>query len=166
MSIRSLLLLLFCLALAAFVALNWGLINQPGELSLLVSTVNAPLGLVLLGFMLVMAAAFIAVIAFMQTTLLKEGRRHTKELTAQRDLADKAEASRFTELKTFVAEELVRLSKERAQGAQQLQTRLDSLQAALMLRVDEQANSLAASVGQLEDHVRGIAARTGGTGLT
>lgn len=163
MSIRSLLLLIFGLALAAFAVANWGLIVQPTELSLLVSTVSAPLGLVLLGFMLVMAAIFIAVIAYMQTTLLMEGRRHTKELATQRELANKAEASRFTELKTFVAEELVRLSRERVEGAQQLQTRLDGMQATLMQRVDEQANSLAASVGQLEDHVRGVAARSGGT---
>ncbi|MDR3451366.1 MAG: LapA family protein [Rhodoferax sp.] len=162
MSIRSLLLLLICLALAAFVALNWGLVTQPTELSLLVSAVSAPLGLVLLGFTLALAAVFIAVIASMQTTLLMDGRRHTKELAAQRELADKAEASRFTELKTFVAEELVRLSRERVEGAQQLQTRLDGLQAALVQRVDEQANSLAAAVGQLEDHVRSGVARTGG----
>lgn len=162
MSIRSLLLLIFGLALAAFAVVNWGLIVQPTELSLLVSTVSAPLGLVLLGFMLVMAAIFIAVIATMQTTLLMEGRRHTKELAAQRELANKAEASRFTELKTFIAEELVRLSRERVEGAQQLQTRLDGLQATLVQRVDEQANSLAASLGQLEDHLRGVAARPGG----
>ena len=163
MSIRSLLLLIFGLALAAFAVVNWGLIVQPTEFSLLVSTVSAPLGLVLLGFMLVMAAIFIAVIATMQTTLLMEGRRHTKELAAQRELANKAEASRFTELKTFIAEELVRLSRERVEGAQQLQTRLDGMQATLVQRVDEQANSLAASLGQLEDHVRGVVARSAGT---
>jgi uncharacterized integral membrane protein len=163
MSIRSALLLIFGVVLAAFAIANWALIMQPTELSLLVSSVNAPLGLILLGFMLVMAAIFIAVAASMQTTLLMEGRRHNKELTAQRELANKAEASRFTELKTFVAEELVRLSRERAEGAQQLQTRLEALQATLVQRVDEQANSLAALVGQLEDHVRSVAARTGGT---
>lgn len=163
MSIRSLLLLIFAVALAAFAVVNWGLITQPTELSLLVSSVHAPLGVVLLGFMLVLAAIFIAVVASMQTTLLMEGRRHTKELAAQRELANKAEASRFTELKTFIAEELVRLSRERVEGAQQLQTRLDGLQATLMQRVDEQANSLAASLGQLEDHVRSVVARSGGT---
>lgn len=164
MSIRSALLLIFGVALAAFAVANWGLITQPTELSLLVSSVNAPLGVVLLGFMLVLAAIFMAVAASMQTTLLMEGRRHTRELAAQRELANKAEASRFTELKTFVAEELVRLSRERVEGARQLQTRLEALQATLVQRVDEQANSLAASVGQLEDHVRSVVARTGGAG--
>ena len=162
MSIRSLLLLIFALALAAFAVLNWGLITQPAALSLLVSTVSAPLGLVLLGFMLVLAAIFIAIIASMQTTLLMEGRRHTRELATQRELADKAEASRFTELKTFVAEELVRLSKERADTSQEVQARMERMQTELVQRVDEQANSLAALVGQLEDHVRSVGARSAG----
>ena len=163
MSIRSALLLIFGIVLAAFAVANWGLIVQPTELSLLVSTVSAPLGLVLLGFMLVMAAIFIAVIAYMQTTLLMEGRRHTKELAAQRELANKAEASRFTELKTFIAEELVRLAKDRADIEQHLQARLDTLQAEMLKRIDEQSNSLAAAVGELEDHLRGKVAHTGGT---
>jgi uncharacterized integral membrane protein len=159
MSIRSLVFLILVLVIVAFVVPNWSLINQPADLSLIFSTVKAPLGLVLLGLIVVTALVFVALMAYTQTTFLMEGRRHAKELAAQRELADKAEASRFTELKTFVAEELVRLSRERVEGAQQLQARMDGLHAALVQRIDEQANSLAALVGQLEDHVRSVATR-------
>ncbi|HXE21816.1 MAG TPA: LapA family protein [Rhodoferax sp.] len=163
MSIRSLLMLVVGLAIVAFVASNWGLITQPADLSLLVTTIKAPLGLVLLGLMVVLAVLFVAVIAYAQTSMLMEGRRHGKELAAQRELANKAEASRFVELKTFIADELVRLSKERADIAQHLQTRVDTLQAEMLKRIDEQSNSLAAAIGELEDHLRGNAARTGGS---
>ncbi len=159
MSLRSLVFLILVLVIVAFVVPNWSLINQPADLSLIFSTVKAPLGLVLLGLIVVTALVFVALMAYTQTTFLMEGRRHAKELAAQRELADKAEASRFTELKTFVAEELVRLSRERVEGAQQLQARMDGLHAALVQRIDEQANSLAALVGQLEDHVRSVATR-------
>lgn len=164
MSIRSLLMLVVGLAVVAFVALNWGLITQPADLSVLVTTIKAPLGLVLLGLMIVLAVLFVAVMAYAQTSMLMEGRRHGKELTAQRELANKAEASRFVELKTFIADELVCLGKERADIIQQLQTRVDTLQADMLKRIDEQSNSLAAAVGELEDHLRGEKARTGGPG--
>ena len=162
MSIRSILLLILALVLVAFAILNWGLITQPAALSLLVGTVNAPLGLILLGFIVVMALVFVALQAYAQTIFLMEGHRHTKELAAQRELADNAEASRFTELKTFVAEEMVRLSKERADTLQEVQARMERMQTELVQRVDEQANSLAALVGQLEDHVRGVGSRSAG----
>ncbi|MGH8820937.1 MAG: LapA family protein [Rhodoferax sp.] len=164
MSIRSLLILVLGLVIVVFVASNWGLITQPSDLSLLVTTVKAPLGLILLGLMLVMAVLFVVLIAYAQTALLMEGRRHGKELAAQRELANNAEASRFVELKTFIAEELVRLAKERADIAQHLQIRVDTLQAEMLKRIDEQSNSLAAAVGELEDHLRGNAPRTSGAG--
>ncbi len=162
MSIRSLVFLILVLVIVAFVVPNWSLINQPADLSLIFSTVKAPLGLVLLGLIVVTVLVFIALMAYTQTTFLMEGRRHAKELAAQRELADKAEASRFTELKTFVAEELVRLSKERADTSQEVQARMERMQAALVQRIDEQANSLAALVGQLEDHVRSVGTRSAG----
>ena len=163
MSIRSLLILVLGLVIVVFVASNWGLITQPSDLSLLVTTVKAPLGLILLGLMLVMAVLFVVLIAYAQTALLMEGRRHGKELAAQRELANNAEASRFVELKTFIADQLARLAKERADIAQQLQARVDSLQAEMLKRIDEHSNSLAAAVGELEDHLRGEAGRTGRT---
>jgi hypothetical protein len=44
----------------------------------------------------------------MQATLIVESRRQSKELQAQRELADRAEASRFTELRDFIGQELAR----------------------------------------------------------
>lgn len=162
MSIRSLLILVVGLVIVVFIASNWGLITQPSDLSLLVTSVKAPLGLVLLGLMLVVIVLFVIIIAYAQTSLLMEGRRHGKELAAQRELANNAEASRFVELKTFVADELVRLGKERADIVQTLQARVDDLHAEMLKRIDEQSNSLAAAVGELEDHLRTNGGRPGG----
>ena len=55
---------------------------------------------------------------------LRDARRQTKELQAQRDLADRAETSRLTELR-----------------------------ADLMARLEENANATAAYFGQLEDRM-------------
>ena len=47
----------------------------------------------------------VAYVLSLQGSVLLETRRHTKELQAQRELADKAEASRFTELGTAMRAE-------------------------------------------------------------
>lgn len=160
MSIRTLLVLLLAIVIVAFVGLNWALVMQPAELSLMFGTVKAPLGLVLLVLMVVLAILLLVIIGYTHTKMLMESRRHGKELAVQRDLAERAEASRYSELKTFVAEELVRLSRERTEAAQQMQTRIDALQKTMLQRIDEQSNSLAAMLGQLDDHARGVGAHT------
>ncbi|WP_372659485.1 LapA family protein, partial [Hydrogenophaga sp.] len=102
MSLRSLLILVLGFVTVLFVGANWALISQPAQLSLLVMTVEAPLGIVLLGLLLLFVLVFVAYIGYLQTTVLVESRRHAKELAAQRALADKAEASRFFELKSHL----------------------------------------------------------------
>jgi hypothetical protein len=64
-----------------------------------------------------------------------ESRRQTRELQAQRDLADRAEASRFTELRT------------------ELMARLDRLQTESRIAVEQNGNALAAQLGELEDRL-------------
>ena len=68
---------------------------KPTHLSLIVADVQAPLGLVMLGLLAGVSCMFVLMIAYIQGTVLVETRRHAKELAAQRELADKAEASRF-----------------------------------------------------------------------
>ena len=55
MKLRTLLLLLVLLAIAGFTLLNWAVIMSPTALSLGVAEIQAPLGLILLGLMSVLA---------------------------------------------------------------------------------------------------------------
>lgn len=124
MQLRNVALLVVLGAVALFAALNWGVIMTPTTLSLGFAEVQAPLGLVLLVMLAVVCALFLFYLVYLQTTVLLEQRRHARELETQRQLADQAEASRFTELRTL------------------LQARLDQLE-----------NSLAASIGELADRL-------------
>jgi uncharacterized integral membrane protein len=124
MQLRNVALLVVLGAVALFAALNWGVIMTPTTLSLGFAEVQAPLGLVLLVMLAVVSALFLFYLVYLQTTVLLEHRRHARELETQRQLADQAEASRFTELRTL------------------LQARLDQLE-----------NSLAASIGELADRL-------------
>src|SRR5690606_11027553 len=83
----------------------------------------------------------------LQGSVLLETRRHTKELHAQRELADRAEASRFTELRVF-------LETQHQQSHAAVLQRLDVLENHLAARAQESDNTTAAYVGQLEQRLR------------
>jgi hypothetical protein len=147
MHLRSVVLLLTVLAIAALAALNWPALATPSLVSLGVMSFEAPLGLLMLGLTALLAILFVAYVLSLQGSVLMETRRHTKELQAQRELADKAEASRFTELRSF-------LDNQHQQSHTALLARLETLEAHLVARAQESDNSTAAYVGQLEQQMR------------
>ena len=147
MNSRTLVLLLIVAATAALAVLNWTALSEPSPISLGVTTVDAPLGLIMLGLTVLLGVFFIAYVLSLQSSVLLDTRRHSKEMTAQRELADKAEASRFTELRAF-------LETQHQQVQSQLIARLDTLEARLAARAQESDNSTAAYVGQLEQQLR------------
>ena len=96
MGVRSAFLFVIVLLIAALAALNWGTLATPTDVWLGFMTVSAPLGLIMLGLTVVLAAFFLVYVLYLHSSVLIETKRHTKEMQVQRDLADKAEASRFT----------------------------------------------------------------------
>jgi hypothetical protein len=89
----------------------------------------------------------------MQGGALMESRRLARDLQAQRELADKAEASRFTELRTFLTAELGSVAAAQEQTRSVLLTRLDRAEAASREAQDEASNTLSAYIGELEDRL-------------
>ena len=147
MRLRSLVLLLVVLAIAALAFLNWPALAEPSLVSLGVVSVQAPLGLIMLALTALMGIIGVAYVLSLQGSVLMETRRHTKELQAQRELADKAEASRFTELRAF-------LDAQHQQAHQALLARMDQLEARMAALAQESDNTTAAYVGQLEQQLR------------
>ena len=80
MKIRALILLLVLGIFLAFMVLNWGTIMAPTMLNLGIAEVNAPLGLVMLGMLTVLAALFLIFTVYLQTSVLLEARRHAKRV--------------------------------------------------------------------------------------
>ena len=147
MQLRSFVLLLTVLAIAALAALNWPTLAAPSLVSLGVVSFEAPLGLLMLALTTLLGIFFLAYVLSLQGSVLLETRRHTKELQAQRELADKAEASRFTELRAF-------LEAQYSQAHAAVLARLDHLEARRAARAEESDNTTAAYVGQLEQQLR------------
>ena len=151
MRFRTLLLIAVILLVAAFVALNFTAILQPTQLNLGISQVQAPLGLVMLGMLVAVFLVFLLALVFFQTSHLMEVRRITREATEQRHLADKAEASRFTELREFMRTEMQTVATRDNELSAKLLDRMDSVQAGLTQAIEQNSNGLSASVGELED---------------
>jgi predicted membrane protein len=117
------LLVLLVLSLAAaFVTLNWSVVMAPAHPSLFFAALEAPIGLVMLAVLAAVLFAFVSYLAIGQSTSLPASRRHAKALQAKRDLADQAEASRFTELRSLMLAELERLANRVSQAQNALRT--------------------------------------------
>jgi len=126
MNVRTLLLVLLPAAFTGFVFLNWNVINATTSLSFGFWTAQAPLGLLLLGFTVLIVSGFLLSLVVQQATVLLETRRTTKELSAQRALADQSEASRFTALDKHLDDELQRLESQAVDRDAALARRLDT----------------------------------------
>jgi len=142
MGVRSVFLFVIVLLIAALAALNWATLAIPNVISLGLMQVTAPLGLLMLSLTAALAVFFLIYVLYLQSSVLLETRRHTRELAAQRDLAGKAEASRFTELRSFLE------TQEQKRTA-----RNTELHSAVLARVDQSDHTLAAHLGQLEDRL-------------
>jgi len=106
MRLRTLLLVLLLAIVTAFIAVNWNAFTAPTSLDLVITSIQAPLGLVMVGLLSTLVVAFALYIVFWQSALLVDMRRNAKEMQQHRTLADQAEASRFTELRTAMLEQM------------------------------------------------------------
>ena len=149
----TLLLLIILTAIAAFAVLNWNVFIAPTDLSLGVTRVQVPLGLVMLGLLVFVAALFLVFVVYLQTSALLETRRHTRELHANRELADNAEASRFTELRKFLEDELLKQANLNKESHSAVLARLLELEQDLRTFIEQSGNTLAAYIGELDDRL-------------
>lgn len=151
MRIRTILFVLAILLVAAFVALNVDEFTRVSLLSLGLTTVQVSLGLVMLVLLGAATAIFLGSALYMQSTNLLEMHKHTRELNTQRELADKAEASRFTELRIYLESQATAAQQREAAVTTLLSERFAQQQQALLARIEQSDNTLAAYMGQLED---------------
>ncbi|MGH8851706.1 MAG: LapA family protein [Casimicrobiaceae bacterium] len=153
MQVRTLLLVLLLAAVAIFTALNWSTFVAPTDLSLGFIVVRAPLGLIMLALLVLLLALFLIFVVYLQTSVLLDSRRHARELRTQRELADQAEASRFTELRTWLDAEFGKLAARQDDPSARVIARLEQSEDELRAAIEQAANSLAAYIGELEDRL-------------
>ena len=149
MRFRTFVLLLFILLVAGFVALNVDEFTRPSVLSLGFTTIRVPLGLLMLVLLAAALLVFLAGTLYMQSRNVLEARTHTRELNAQRELADKAEASRFTELRAYLEEQALAAQRRETASGTVLADRF-AQQQALLARIEQSDKSIVARLAELE----------------
>lgn len=147
----ALTLILAFAVLLLLVTLNWPAFAAPVGLNLGFTDISAPLGVVMLVFTTVVSAAFVVFILFQQARVILEERRFSKEVKAQRELADKAEASRFTELRSLLIDELRKIEAQSAASTRELGERMTQLDQSLQEKLAEATRTTAAYLGEIED---------------
>lgn len=158
MNVLGVVILVALFFLAVFTLANWPVLTAPTLLSFVAFHVEGPLGVILLGVTLVLVALFVLYALMLRTNMLMDSRRHNQELQAQRKLAESAEASRLSELRTQVALEFTQLREAIAQT----DAHMDRVEQSMRQSMDEAANGLAALVGEMDDKVDRALGRNSG----
>jgi len=153
MHLRTVLIIFVLTVLGFFVAMNWSAFMAQTTLSLGFTSIEAPLGLVLLGITGMLTLLFLIYLVYLQSSALIETRRHGRELQSQREIADRAEESRFQQLRSAMEAQLRDLENQGKDSSAAIIARLDELERQLRSTVEQSCNTLAAYIGEIEDRV-------------
>ena len=114
MHLRTVFLLLLFVLCSVFLVVNWEGVMANVNVNLLYTEIQAPLGLILLlgpGLVILICLVYGFV---QQAALSMELHRVNKQLQQARDLAQKAEQSRFVELKNEMQKQILELQNQSA----------------------------------------------------
>lgn len=165
MKFRTLFLLLIVGATAGFSALNWEAFITPTTLSLGLTDVQAPIGVIMLGVVCLLTAYLLLFVIYVQASALLDARRHAQELKANQELADRAEASRFTDLRGFITTELQALARQGGHASSAadpvLLARIERLETELLAAVEQSGSNVVTSLRAIEDRL----SKSNGAGL-
>jgi hypothetical protein len=161
MRTRSILLVVAILLVAGFAALNWAEIVRPTTLLFGPVAMDAPLGAILLGLLALTLVLFLASTAAMRTQSLIDYRNHQKTLEAQRELADKAEASRFNELRTHMDEHMRRMGERDSIAASEYDKAMLESRREVQTQMEQMNRMLAARMTELEHRLESRFERAG-----
>ena len=153
MHLRSVFLLLIFVLCSVFLVVNWEGVMADVSVNLLYTQIQAPLGLILLlgpGLLILVCLIW----GFIQQAMLSmELRKVHKQLSQAQDLAQKAELSRYMELKSEMQKQILDLQNQSASRHSSLMAAVNGLQSAIDESAQETVNSLSASVGEVEDRL-------------
>lgn len=153
MRARLIFIVVALLLAAGFAGLNWAEFTRSAPLSFGVFVTEASVGLVMLALFGVTVLMLLLGSAMHESRHMIEMNRHGKALQAQRELAEKAEASRFTDLRQYMDMQL----RENRQREAIVETDFDEamiqIQRELRTQLDQVSRTLAGRLGELEGRI-------------
>ena len=151
MRTKILLLIIGIVLIAGFGALNVDEFTRTSTLNLGFTSMQLPLGLVMTVLVIAILLIFLLTTLYMHSTNLIETRKYAKQLNAQRELADKAEASRFTELRRYMESQAVLATNQGNDAVAAIDRRMMQTEKLLLQRLEQTDNTNAAYWGQHDD---------------
>ncbi|MFK7847837.1 MAG: LapA family protein [Rhodothermales bacterium] len=107
MKARTLVFFVILFLVLLIAAINWTEFTTPVTLSLLVTSINIPIGLFMLGVICVLSVLYLFFVWKTQTSAFFESRRKNSEVEKARKLASNEEESRIGTLRKLVEDEMV-----------------------------------------------------------
>ncbi len=161
MRARFILLVLAILLVAGFAAQNWSEIMRSSTLNFGILQSEGSMGLILLSLLGLTLLLFLASAITSRTQNLIEARQHSKALQAQRDLADKAEASRFTDLRQLLDNHLRESSQRDRIQHTEFEKALSQHQKDTRTQIEQLSHVLATRLGEMETRLETRLQRVG-----
>ncbi len=153
MNLRSVFLFVIFIFCGIFLVVNWQGIVTDVPVNLLYTEIQAPLGLILLlvlGFLVFICLLYAFV---QQASLALEMRRAHKELEDARQLAQRAERSRFVELNNELQKLVKDLQEQSTTRHNAVLARIETMEERMRMNTHDTINSVSASVGEVEDRL-------------
>jgi uncharacterized integral membrane protein len=164
MRARLVLLLVAILLVAGFAALNSAEIMKPVPLNFGVFTTDAPLGAILIGLLGVALLVFLAASAATNARMRSKEIRYHRELQVQRDLAEREEASRFTQLRQHFDNHLRENRQRDALVSSEFEKNMIQSHRDLRDQLQQIHHTLATRLGEVESRTEGRLERSAPSG--
>jgi hypothetical protein len=155
MRARLVLLLVAILLVAGFAALNWAEIMKPTALNFGVFTTDAPLGAILIALLGVALLVFLVASAATNARMRSTEIRYHRDVQVQRDLAEREEASRFTQLRQHFDNHLRENRQRDAVVSTEFEKNMIQSHRDLRNQLEQIRHTLEARLGELESRMEG-----------
>ncbi len=160
MRARLIFIVVALLMVGGFAALNWSEFTRTVPLSFGVLITDASVGLVMLAAFGLTLLVLLFSSAMHESRYMIESHRHSKALEAQRNLADKAEASRFTDLRQHLDMHLRENRQREAIAATEFEKAMVQSQRELRNQLEQMSRNIAGRLGELEGRLEARFDRT------
>lgn len=147
---RTLFLALATTLVVLFAYLNGSEFTRATPLNLGWTTITAPLGLVLLGVLALSAIVFLASSAVTHSRHVRHEREQARALESQRELAERAEASRFIDLRKTLETHLQETRQHDKTSAAELEQAQTRSQRELRGLLEQMHRAMAMHLGEME----------------
>ena len=150
MRARLFFILLAIVLVGGFAALNWPEVMRTSRLNFGLLFTEASLGGILLGALALTLLVFLVSSAIQESRSLIAWNRHSRALEAQRDLADRAEASRFTDLRQHIDTTLRETRQREAVATSEFEKSMMQSQREMRAQLEQMNRMLSARLSDVD----------------